>query len=286
MPDARGPIEISARVRASGGPYIPPKSRWGSLTGYTELIILVHGYNRGELPIRDVYADTYGRLRDVLPLTMFENVATFYWPGDASRFWAPSAAAYFAKIGVAEACGRDLADRLTETPPDGKKLTVWLIGHSLGCRLVLETVRHLRDSDRVQVAGVLLMAAAVPEGLCEGERRYADRVAPAEVVLHSEADHILKRWFTTGQLLARIARNEPDPGPHKGPVGLSGQPGRPRWDGMRDSVGLDHNQYWSSSNAISQMAALVGNARWREPASHQPDSRRPPEQWPATRLAV
>jgi pimeloyl-ACP methyl ester carboxylesterase len=266
---AQGPIEISSRVRGRGGATVFPESQWGSLVGYTKLTVFVHGYNVGEYDARAKWKVTHRDLRDALPASRLTNIALYYWPGDASPRREISALSYFTRVDIAVECGRDLAQLLIDTASHGPMLSVRFVGHSLGCRLVLEAARNLRGNAKVRVDTILLMAAAVPEGLCEGDRAYTTPVARRELVLHSSADTVLRRWFRVGQRMARF-RGELSPGPNRGPVGLSGQP-RARWNGQLDSCGLDHGEYWTAPYSIKHIANLYGGSRERSlPRKVQP----------------
>jgi pimeloyl-ACP methyl ester carboxylesterase len=258
---AQGPIEISARIRESGGASVFPESEWGALVGYRKLTIFVHGFNVDEHAARKKWKTTHRELREALQATKLSKIVFYYWPGDASSHRAISSISYFTRVDVAEKCGRDLAQLLIDIASHGPRLTVQFVGHSLGCRLVLEAVRNLRDSTKVRVEAILLMAAAVPEGLCEDGRAYAAPMAQREIVLHSSADTVLRRWFWIGQRLAHL-RGELSPGPNRGAVGLSGHP-RTRWNGELDSCGLDHGEYWTAPYSIEHIAELYGGSRER-----------------------
>ena len=268
---AEGPIEITARTTESGGEPAFPESEWGPLVGYRKLTIFVHGYNVDERAARKKWKVTHRKLRKALQVTRLTKIVFYYWPGDASSRRAISSLSYFTRVDIAEKCGQDLAKLLIDTASRRPELTVQFVGHSLGCRLVLEAARNLRDNARVHVKAILLMAAAVPEGLCEDDRPYAAPIAQYEVVLHSSADNTLRRWFWIGQLLARF-RGELPPGPHRGAVGLSGQP-RKRWSGELDSCGLDHGEYWTAPYSIEHIADLYGGS-WERPLPTRPLPRR------------
>jgi pimeloyl-ACP methyl ester carboxylesterase len=187
------------------------------------------------------------------------------WPGDAD-FWGFLDLGDFFVYPKAVSKAKDAAPRLQELIQRLPNLErVDFIAHSLGCRVVLETVARLLDSGRPAVGRVCLMAAAVPvEMLAPGGRfgpvlRKMQALGIRLHVLHSDDDNVLKFTFVPGQALAgggeRTLRA----------LGLKGPPHD--MPGLRDNVtaqqifGAGHSHYWGHeiSGASLQAAEEAAN---------------------------
>jgi pimeloyl-ACP methyl ester carboxylesterase len=253
----RGPIEISTRTADRGGSDTSAWSR-DDIRGCRRLAIFVHRFNASKSKAAKAWAITDKTLSSV-SLTRIDATARFYWPGDSETF---SKLAYPTKIRVAERCGRSLGHFLAREGQPTAPLTVYFVGHSLGCRVVLDATEALRESTAAWVNDNLLMAAAVPVGLCEGSRKYFGKAARGdEAVLYSGTDLVLKWIFEPGQLVAQLRYGEPSPGWHVAAVGSKGGP-RQRWSGQAD-VNLGHGQYWKSDISINQIAGMLGASAYR-----------------------
>jgi hypothetical protein len=276
------PIVITARRDPIGGPAVSPYAVGGPLPPVRRLTILVHGYNNTKKSASEKWKETRGKLEQATSLRKMGQLAEYYWPCE-SKFQPASKFLYFRQVPRAVACGDALANlvlarALTEPP-----LIVQFIGHSLGCRLILQAVKKIGDSlevlrkngasPKLTLKTALLMAAAVPEGLCEASRLYAVRFASDETVLYSRSDSILRKWFTKGQFLARLF-GEPDPGVHHQAVGYTGQPAG-RWDD-KDSMDIDHSCYWTDDRCVHRMASLLTTRKSRHIRFRNLPSRRPP----------
>lgn len=279
----RGPIQLIARRRALGGVTTEPKSRWGALLGRRQLTLLIHGFNNSEPHATDVWSETYSSLQRRVDDAALDQMVLYYWPGDATRRSATSAPLYFRQVSRAVQCGQSLARYLGSLSRESSPLTVRLVAHSLGARLALETVKQLeRAHPHVRVGDVLLLAPAVPVGLCAVEAGYgpAVRRARKEVVMHSRNDSVLRRAFPIGQWLARHdptgGNPEPHPGSHPEAVGYTGQP-RPRWSGDRVSCGLRHGDYWNDNAVVGRISQLLGRSVARPLAERSPPKRGTPE---------
>jgi hypothetical protein len=249
------PIELKARTRSRGGRASHPDDPWGSLRGRRDVTILVHGYNNDRDDADRKWMHMHAQLRTRLPPASLRPLALLYWAGD-HRFKPLSAAMYFAKVQVAVEVGQGLADRLAKAGAV-RRIRVCFVGHSLGCRVVLEAIRGLRGNPQVRLGDVLLMAAAVPAGLCATPRRYARHGdVHGERILFSTDDTVLAHWFPLGQRLARL-RGDDDPGEAREAVGLNGGPCG-RWLGNKLPTGLDHGEYWTSSDALDEITRLLG----------------------------
>ena len=157
-------------------------------------VIFVHGYNNSHEEARTSYA----RFRWWLEkLNARPRVLELHWPGD-SPIVGLGWASYWRQTKVAAKCGRLLADWLEKAPEDTQFV---LVGHSMGCRLILEALESLKvETRRRKIAGVCLMAAAVPIRMIE----YYDlgpmiRDRAQWRILYSKGDLVLKGTFHVGQ---------------------------------------------------------------------------------------
>jgi predicted alpha/beta hydrolase family esterase len=227
------------------------------------IVLMVHGYNVSEDAGRDAF-DTYAALVRLHASSLVPNLRGLTWPGDWDvrlPFWilrtALRPAIYSRRVHTA----RDLAPHLARylqnlRAPDGGKCTIVLVGHSLGCRLILETLKYLpATDDENPVSHVILMAAAVPVAHVyeSGELLQSVKRADTRIVLHSTDDTVLRRYFRPGQLAARDGGLWPEA------VGLRGHAAAGLWSPLsRQMVGYDHGDYWGSYVAARVLAEALG----------------------------
>jgi pimeloyl-ACP methyl ester carboxylesterase len=120
-----------------------------------------------------------------------------HWPGNG-RYTLTGALLYPWQIKRSVECGQRLADWIKAKTSGASFM---LVGHSLGCRLILEALKVLDPAHRRRITGVCLMAAAVPVRMIEN-----DELGPAHTpnaiwrILHSRGDNVLGAIFHFGQL--------------------------------------------------------------------------------------
>jgi len=208
-----------------------------------------------------------------------------------------SALAYPLQVSVARRAAERLAAYLAD-PRFRRPLRLRFVAHSLGCLVTLETVRLLNAAAAthdITVDAIILMAAAVPQGLChpgfEPFGRQAGRVA-TDRVLFSVSDKVLGFAFRLGQRGAEAFGWAETPmfesWHNRRAVGREGGP-HGRWE-LSAMPGFDHGHYWTSSDAHDEIASTMPRAagrleRRRPPAyavaarvpdTRTPDTRRPP----------
>ncbi len=127
---------------------------------------------------------------------------------------------------------------------------------SLGCRLVLETLLSFHSAGRpanLKRLIVILMAAAVPiEHFAPGGRLHPTlQVADVIVVLHSDADTVLSRFFGIGQTLAGDGR-------FPEAVGLRGYPRGTSWTRAQQMRAFDHSDYWKEMETAELVCRVLG----------------------------
>jgi pimeloyl-ACP methyl ester carboxylesterase len=231
----------SRRVQSSGGVLEHTAPRH---------VILIHGFNVSEKAARESYEEFLDILKaakwikDERELGVFWG---FHWPGDHPQKLA-SMAGYSSRVMSARASGDALAKHLNRLNANQK---VYIVAHSLGCRVAVETLAAVRDLgddySGASIEGVFLMAAAIPSGLCEGSTRpFGVPVARiGEYAYFSRRDRVLRIAFPAGQSFFG------EPG-HA--VGRYGEP-TGRWTQTKNTQ-LGHGEYWSSA----QIAEDVGRA--------------------------
>ena len=262
-PDGYDPaLQISLRTRVEGGALRIPAEPIGrpDTLARRECLVLVHGFNqtdgqaaRGYHGFRErqdaVFAPASGALD--------ARLADAYWPGDAAWWWVFDHAdflVYPRAVETAIDAAPPLAALVRQLP---NLVRVDFIAHSLGCRLVLETMRLLHAAGSPHIGRVCLMAPAVPSEFLEYPERYYDLLTALEDagteirVLHSLRDGVLHWAFPPGQALAGEASVRAL-GRH-GPT-----PGMPGWGGRlteREIVQAGHGDYWGHSGSDASKIA-------------------------------
>lgn len=199
--------------------------------GYERLIFLVHGFNNDELQASASFAKMRRSLDTVLcaaPVaesirrSIQESIWEFYWPGFETT--VPSitptrrprsaidefttAAAYDVQVIKSR---EFVAEQFARYIVGLGASEVFFVGHSLGCRVILETIRNLEASAPLLIGGVCMMAAAVPVHFLQpGARLWsaANRVScgsgvtPRRYCFYSHRDLVLLAAFAPGQIAA------------------------------------------------------------------------------------
>lgn len=250
--------ELSCRRARSGGFEDRLYISEGDQT-HDRLVILIHGFNNSREDAERAYRKFQRALDKSLPPGWRERLGPiwqYHWPGDHPS-GIISAMTYSTRVPVAQQAGPLLArEFIAKLQPDQ---SVYLVAHSLGCRVALEAVRWIR-SERAQdryggasVDAVFLLAAAVPMRFCELSADDATEFPKAlegseEHVFFSAEDRALGWWFTPGQ----YAYGEPGRA-----VGLHGEPPVNRWASRKDTR-HGHGDYWTSPHVTSK----IGEISW------------------------
>lgn len=260
--DYRPGIIFQLRYSLEGGKLRPTVLQLPQQDSATrrEAVVLVHGFNNHYGEAATAYQgfrkQQHRRDASLLPMALEDLLADAHWPGDAAG-GAADCADFFVypfSVGTARDAGPVLAAHLSLMP---NLEIVHFIGHSLGCRVVLETIRHL--GNRPQVGRVCLMAAAVPVFKVEwgGELESAMVRAEHVLVLYSASDLVLKFTFRPGQLAASAATGS-DEGVWPTALGRERPP--PTLAGAVDSIdiaGAGHGDYWGHSDTESSCRATA-----------------------------
>jgi len=227
------------------------------------LVLLVHGYNNNFAEAGEGYFALRRNLDNLLrncgigdPARKHfqQEIWEFFWPGfqplsyvsatGSARSFAESvASAPTYPLEVAKARSwvpNGLASYLNSVLPS----EIFFIGHSLGCRVILETMARLTaPPHRIAISGFMLMAGAVPihlllesSTLFQNARRGGKRYC-----LYSWMDTVLGIAFPPGQ----IAAGEIPPYGLPVATGLVGIPSS-LYD-LRNNTSLGHGGYWKQS---------------------------------------
>jgi len=266
----RGPTprEFTLSLRSQpkrGGPVRPAVEDKDGLerdTDWRHLLVLVHGFNNAESEVKN----KYGRYVDILRPGLEKSrvapdaVAKLHWPGNTAvgPFPILDFAGYPIDVERAlQSVGPLVAflSRLIVTRPPGRLIS--FVGHSLGCRLILETMRQFGTAGAAGApfAVVSLMAAAVPVVLAEAGQPLAVAPAAARTVLkaHSRSDWVLWLAFPAGQFLAWAGGIER--AAYEEAIGRNGDPA-----GFGESLprkGNGHGDYWTDEYAAAVLLVTM-----------------------------
>lgn len=270
--DYRPLLQFYLRKKAEGGSILSPADIRASADELTrrECLVLVHGFNNTDSEASEAYLGFRSREKEIFSppdAQTYERLfGDAFWPGDAdwwSFFDKADFLIYPAAVHTAVRAATDLADALWRMP---NLETVDFIGHSLGSRVVLETLLLLRTRAIPRVRRLVLMAAAVPLEMLEPGGRFYDLLIALHGegttidVLHSRADTVLHYAFPPGQSLA---------GGHEGSARALGRFGpSPLMPGYRANIaereigGAAHGDYWGHSKTASSRVATEEAGRF------------------------
>jgi hypothetical protein len=223
------------------------------------IVMLVHGFNNDEDEARASYLAMRSNLDFLLRISgvarnmrklIQSRIWELYWPGFLPLSYrgsvglnrsapetALSAASYSAEVRKA----RDwVASGLSQYLSSIGALDVFFIAHSLGCRVVLETLARPLTAKSIICSGYLLMAGAVPIDQLRSQARLgiAALRANRRYCLHSWHDTGLILAFPPGQMLAGEFPNSGLPVA----TGIAGWPSV-MWSDHADTK-LPHSGYW------------------------------------------
>jgi len=218
---------------------------------YREIIILVHGYNVSEENAKKAYRkfeENFSKYSSQLS-KLNKAIYWFMWPSD-KLFLSPLF--YFKTVTTAQTCGERFAEYLNKlnlisTSNEPPRIT--LIGHSLGCRLLLEALKKtIKTNFRLEV---FLMAPAVPVSMVRPDQPLNPSISSTEKyrILHSRKDSVLNKFFGIGQAMAGEGFDEA--------VGLKGNPNQGVWSNTKETT-YDHSGYWGGEESAEWIAAQLG----------------------------
>ena len=229
------------------------------LDGNDHVLILIHGYDNNFTDAANSYNTFRGHLNADFP-TYFGQVAEFYWPGD-SPVRIISVLSYPDQIQPAIQSAQMLSTYLWNFKgARGGPMEISFVGHSLGCRVVLELLALWTGGmpPNIRLGSVVLMAAAilvkhVDQG---GQLRGAATLIDDGLVLSSKGDPVLHWAFPLGETAALE-------GFFPTAVGRSGGPQRtwktslPMFDSGKPYT---HCSYWPGDESANAVAVALGGA--------------------------
>ncbi|WP_217181080.1 alpha/beta hydrolase [Streptomyces sp. AC495_CC817] len=255
---------VDLRSPRVGGGVILQEELPRIFTDAKSVVVLVHGYAVDSDHATGEYESFVRSLIDStgldrLPSTM--KVIGVTWPGSDERILI-NAASFPSRVAAAEHSG----ERLLQLVQSLGARSVILVGHSLGCRVVLRALTAARAQGADVISLAYLMAAAVPESHCEATGEFgADRMPEArQVVASSRHDVVLAGVFRLAMPFARSGGG-PAVGYTGGPVG--------RWDEESARLTLGHTKYWRSPKAPQHLAKVLGIAGIRDVPTAVPRER-------------
>ena len=221
---------------------------------------LIHGFNVD----RQSGTAELAALAALLPVTLTEAAVAVLWPGDSTI----GPLSYPFETNKADDTALELVKFIGDVLIQQPQLS--FLAHSLGCRVAMETARHLWIKN-APVAQVCLMAGAIDNDSLadkaeyQGASQYAARVA----VLYSPSDQVLKLAYPTGTLVSAFlhwTRTTDAALGFTGPRANPGEstPGTVVAVGIPATNGVDHGDYLPSPNgpptAKQMSAASFANA--------------------------
>ncbi|GLS94100.1 alpha/beta hydrolase [Piscinibacter gummiphilus] len=252
-------LRLDMRRDPEGGPVVPCTAEWqnGQPRSQHDLVVLIHGFNNNRCEAQQAYSGFRELQKGLLDLESGERfeamLADAFWPGDAN-YAGPLDLVDFLVYPATIAGAKRTADALSAyLLRRTDVLNLCFVGHSMGCRVVLETIMRLKADPKFQtpIRKVCLLAAAVPTftvfpgGTLESAFTAAEQVA----VLHSKDDIVLSGAFPLGQTLAGDGFFPTAIGRH-GDVPCS--PGRV----MSQPVeGAGHSDYWGWRSTVASAKA-------------------------------
>ena len=176
-----------------------------------EVVFATHGFNVNRTEGFHALARLERELS--LPQGSFLFVGVL-WPGS---WWLP-VVNYPSEAGDAVSCGRSLARFIRSNVGSG---SLSFVSHSLGARLVLETVKQLAFAPTRRAREVCVLAAAADDD-CLTTRQYrsARTNASRTSVLASRGDRVLELAYPAGDFLSDLFYD--DDGPWRRALGYHG----------------------------------------------------------------
>ena len=253
-------LSLSMRQDPEGGPVVACVGKWRNEQARTqnELLILIHGFNNNQYEAQQAYSGFRDLQRELVSIgtaaRLEDLLGDAFWPGDAK--WAgPLDWLDFLVYPATIAGAKETAERLCAYLLQRRDvLELSFVGHSMGCRVVLETIARLRAEPgfQIPIKKVCLMAAAVPTfAVCPGGALEPAFSAAEEVkVLHSRDDMVLSYAFPAGQTLA-------GDGFLPQAVGLHGHVPRSGRVSVQSVDGAGHSDYWGWQNSMASVKAAT-----------------------------
>ena len=202
------------------------------------VLFATHGFNVD----RQDGIDSLSKWNAKLTLATNTVFVAVLWPGDSA--WLPVIDYPLFEMSEANRSGKLFAQFLNEHFADAASLS--FVSHSLGARMVLETIRWLSDNNR-HVQNLCLMAGAIDDNCLSNEYRKAAAKVDSISVLSSHGDRVLEFAFPLGNLFGSLmSRGHPYWHAALGREGPASRDGLKFHDGhwqIPDEWGYGHGAY-------------------------------------------
>lgn len=242
-------LQLNLRQHPEGGDVQAPcRVDWVNQQARTQrdLMVLVHGFNNHRAEAQEAYFGFRRRQKNLIEpqhgSTLEAMLGDAFWPGDAN-FAGPLDMVDFAVYpATIEKAGKTAGALSAYILGRSDVFNLYFVGHSMGCRVILETIALLKADQRfhARIRKVSLLAAAVqtaavlPDGALAGAFLAAEQVQ----VLHSTADMVLALAFPAGETLA-------GDGFFPSAIGRHGDvPRNPGQVEVKSVDGAGHGDYW------------------------------------------
>jgi hypothetical protein len=205
-------LQLRSRLPAGGEPQRPSDEAVFPLLASRRILFLVHGYNNDAPDANKSFAAFESLQRELAGVPEGQDYALgwrvvhVYWAGDAD--WLIGKGLFYMKaVSNAKRTGEILGELVSHFGSAGNLDEVAFVSHSLGCRVVLETLQNMKSrAARARVMRTVFFAAAVPtfklehddDGLALG----AGAISEEWLSLFSEHDIVLGAAFPLGQTFA------------------------------------------------------------------------------------
>jgi hypothetical protein len=234
------------QARLAGANWVP----WAQVADVfrnKHVLFVLHGFNvdaNHGIKSCGPAAQEYEALGNLgLAIDGVDLVVPVLWPGDGLIGWS-----WFNAYGSSAATGAKFADFLTSSAFTGS--VVSFFSHSLGARVVLETIAKTPPTSRFSFDTAVLTAAAVDDNALD-DPQYAKASAQLKriVVVSSMKDEVLKVYFTIGSAVERALWRSYDGTTRAlgryGPAfaDASPVPQKTEWYEVRPEIGQDHGDY-------------------------------------------
>ena len=281
-------FKVTLRKEGKGGSFRP------EIMGYEEaftprrrLILLVHGFNVSEDQAEQKQYQPFEKRLHQHGVKW--DIGEVYWPSDG-RIPIVRNLQYPWLIKHAIECSSVFAKYLEKRRGfNNNPCEIVLIGHSLGCRLILETLRVLanqRGTNNTICVTAILMGAAVPVSLVKGNGYLRTGISipivKKAVVLYSRQDFVLSHLFLLGQAFTRDGLRDCEA------VGLKGNPYNELWHQRIEMTNYQHGHYWEKEGATRQIASVLGVpvAKQLTDRSSLPSRQLPSREGPTSRFVL
>ena len=245
--DGVGPDTAWPGAGVSGANWVP-WDKVPDLFRNKRVCFVVHGFNvdrdrgvRGGGPVSQE-CEGLGSLG--LAISSLDMVVTVLWPGDGFLGWS-----WFTAYDHSKTTGARFAAFLVSSAFTASEVS--FVSHSLGARVVLETVAQTVPLHPRFAFGAAVLAAAAVDDNALDDPEYAVAAAALRriVILSSRMDEVLKVFFTLGSIAEQALWSSYDGDARAlgryGPAFTAGSPAPPKteWYEIQPQIGQDHGDY-------------------------------------------